>query len=467
LTTNKQNSTLFQLHSTDSDEDEEEEDEDEVEDRFSGDAQEEQQFDSGSEHSRETFFDPSLSGISTAHARSKSSGRKSKEVSIKKRRKRSKTVPYDEDREPKRRPLSESFHTNRKHQRLKNHPNPNMSATAKSRAAETKRKRDEANPDDDSDESTVAPETDQAKKIRKLKLENFRLKKRALYGTFETKKVTKGQKLTAMQREVQKRTRTDLFPVKKFFQHENRLLLGTKFIMDSINPKELKELDGEERVDAEEMWMAEHKDLVRTSLNGVRNYVIQELREFMMKIFAESKEDLYPNVEQILQLMERKGLLKGPNKKAMEAFLDIYWNELVPKVAGHTNWPPSKRHYENLSTATNPPRIKGAPAHPCVHHSSEALLVAIWENFYPKWRYQGIQKRNNEPIVDTHKDMKGLAYTNPKTGRNKFGGWTEVGKDRVKELAKLAKEAREETHVEKVESAALVRIRYVRLVAHW
>jgi hypothetical protein len=466
LTTNKQNSTLFQLHSTDSDEDEEEEDEDEVEDRFSGDAQEEQQFDSGSEHSRETFFDPSLSGISTAHARSKSSGRKSKEVSIKKRRKRSKTVPYDEDREPKRRPLSESFHTNRKHQRLKNHPNPNMSQTAKSRAAETKRKRDQ-NQDEDSDESTVAPETNQSKKMRKLQLENYRLKRRALYATFETKKVLKGQKLTAMQKEVQKRTRTDLFPVKKFFQHENRLLMGTKFIMDSINPKELYVLEDEERIDSEEMWMAEYKDHVRVSLNRVRNYVMQELREYMMQVFADRKEDEYPNVEQILQLMERKGLQKGPNKKAMEAFLDIYWNVLVPKVAGHSNWPPSKRHYENLSTATNPPRIKGAPRHPAVHHSSEAYLVAIWENFYPKWRYQGIQKRENLPVVDTHVDMVGKGYTNPKTGRNKFGGWTEVGKDRVKELAIMAKDARKKAHVETVESAALVRIRYVRLVAHW
>ena len=63
--------------------------------------------------------------------------------------------------------------------------------------------------------------------------------------------------------------------------------------------------------------------------------------------------------------------------------------------------------------------------------------------------------------------MVGKGYTNPKTGRNKFGGWTEVGKDRVKELAIMAKDARKKAHVETVESAALVRIRYVRLVAHW
>ena len=184
----------------------EEEDKDEVEDRFSGDAQEEQQFDSGSEHSRETFFDPSLIGISTAHARSKSSGRKSKGKTIKKRRKRSVSAPEDADTPPKRRPLSTSFHTNRSQQRLKNHPG--MAGTTSKKILVSKRK------DVDSDDESVV---DSETQIQKLKLDNYRLKKRQKYGATQPKKGSKGVKLTAMQREVRKKTKSDLWPVKKFF----------------------------------------------------------------------------------------------------------------------------------------------------------------------------------------------------------------------------------------------------------
>ena len=69
--------------------------------------------------------------------------------------------------------------------------------------------------------------------------------------------------------------------------------------------------------------------------------------------------------------------------------------------------------------------------------------------------------------MDTHKDMLGLGYIDPKKGCTKFGGWTPEGKERVKKLTKLAKDARAEPHVEAVESAALLRIRYVQLVTYW
>ena len=98
---------------------------------------------------------------------------------------------------------------------------------------------------------------------------------------------------------------------------------------------------------------------------------------------------------------------------------------------------------------------------PCVDHTTEAFLVAIWENCYPRWRYQGIQKRKGEAVDPDHEDMKGVGYTSSKNGRKKFGGWTKKGKDRVQELAKIAKTARGKAHVEAVETAALLRIRYV------
>jgi hypothetical protein len=239
-------------------------------------------------------------------------------------------------------------------------------------------------------------------------------------------------------------------------------------MMKHIKPFKGYGLSGAELVDRQEFWIAMHKNDVRYALNEKRNYCQGELREHMVKIVAAKKEDLYPDETQILQILERKGLQKGPNLKQMQGFLDMHWDVLLPKVAGNTNWPPTKRHYNNLSTAETDPKItvdtkKGEEKvkFMCVDHTTEAFLVAIWENCYPRWRYQALQKRKKLPVVDTHDDMKGKDYTDAKGGCQKLGGWTKLGKDRVKELAKLNKAAREEPHVKEVETAALERIRYV------
>jgi hypothetical protein len=428
---------FISIHSTDSDREEE------IQDRASSD--------SDSEQSRETF-------VEAVHQKSKHKARKLKEVTIKKKKRRSSSVPEDEDRAPKRRPLSENFHTNREQQRLTNHPNMSKGGTG-SRKPQRK--------DNDSDNESVVNQEDQ---IQELKLQCLRLKKRAKYAAIGSKTgVKKASKtLTAMQQMVRKRTKTELWPVAKFFNSDKKLHLGTVFIMKHINPLEISELTGAEQVDRQEEWCANYKEDVRISMNVVRNYCQQELREFMFKIFANNDEDQYPNEVQIRDLMERKGLQKGANKKQTEGFFDKYWDELIPKVAGSSNWPPTKRHYFLLSTAETDPKIEVDPKKDnakvvflCVDHSSEAFLVAIWENCYPRWRYQALQKRKGEEVVETHDEMKGKDYTTSKTGRNKFGGWTKKGRDRVKELAKMSKTARELPHVEVVETAALQRIRYV------
>ena len=55
-----------------------------------------------------------------------------------------------------------------------------------------------------------------------------------------------------------------------------------------------------ERGAAEEAWIYDNQDLVRTSLNEQRNYVQQEVRELVYTYWKENKEAELPNVEEIL-----------------------------------------------------------------------------------------------------------------------------------------------------------------------
>jgi hypothetical protein len=336
-------------------------------------------------------------------------------------------------------------------------------------AQQGKRKSARKNDGDEDSDSTVSPTEQKDKRIADLEADVHRYKKRAKFAISAPKKGSKKEKtLTAMQKEVHKRTKTDLFCIKKFFYDDDKLLEGTAYVMKRIAPRDvvLLEEKSKERIEQEEMWIAEYKPDVRIALNDVRNYVQQELRALIIRVFAEMDEDSYPNVEEIRMLMQRKGLVKGAKLKKMLGFLDKYWDELVPKVALHANWSPTYRHYDLLSTAKTVPRAKADKPLPCVHHTTEAFLVAIWENCYPKWRYQCLQKRKKEAEDPKHAEMQGLEYTTASGGRNDFGGWTTKGKDRVQELSKLAKEGREQSHVEVVEKACLLRVRYV-LGANW
>lgn len=387
-------------------------------------------------------------------SQSRSSQSQSNEPKIRKKKRRNVSASSDDDTAPKRKPLSQAFHHNRKKQRLQNHP---MAPTTR-----TKRTNPESEDDDD---ETVSARQQLEDQVEELREEAKRLKKRAkLAATVGSKKVGNGKQMSAMSREVCKKTKTDLWPVKKFIYNDEKLIAATKFVLKRLG--DLVEFDGmrgDSKMEAEETWLAMHKEDVRTSLNNVRNFVQQELRKLVIHHYDTEQEDLLPTVPEILKLLERKGLASGNNKVRMEAVFDFYWDKLLPKVAGHVNWCPTKRHYSLLSTATTPSPIEGEADIPCVHHTSEGILVALWEHCFPRWSYECIQKRTKKDVDPKHADMQGKDYISAIAGRNKYGGWTKIGRERVKALSAMCKAARKKPSLEAIERDALQRLRYVSL----
>jgi hypothetical protein len=280
----------------------------------------------------------------------------------------------------------------------------------------------------------------------------------------------------AMYGQVMKHTKGFLWHTCKFLKNENKLMKATSMIMDRMNLRELEGKTGQDLVEAQEMWMAKHKNHVRVELNCQRNYVQQELRVFMMnEVFAKGKEDEWPDPKQIRALALRDGLQEIceedangeetpkqiEDREMNEKLFDKYWDVLIPKVAGFQNWQPARRHYGLLSYSE--PLHSDREGHdqePYVSAADEAFIVVLWENCCKKWKYWAEQKKNKKPLDKEHPDMV-TPYTHAKGGRAKFGGWLDNGKGKYKTLVHQIRNNRvnEKPYVEQVEREALKRIR--------
>ena len=149
-------------------------------------------------------------------------------------------------------------------------------------------------------------------------------------------------------------------------------------------------LEGEKLTEAEERFIAAQKNNIRLGINKQRNYVQQELHDFMMAEFKEGRADQYPNVEEMEQLVLRNNLDDKTDDAVLERFeslFDRYWF-LLAKVANHSCWIPYKRHFfiSSDSWIDEP-----GPNDTYVTASDEAFLLTIWKNCYVKWLYKATQ----------------------------------------------------------------------------
>ena len=161
----------------------------------------------------------------------------------------------------------------------------------------------------------------------------------------------------------------------------------------------------------------------------------------------------------------RVGMKEGDAMKdRYEAILVKVWDDLLPKVCGSEFWSVTKRHHGNISTHGPPPTVATPYPDPYVHHTSEAMLLWIWENNCNKWWHvlsKGIQSdkpefkrkvkaiKAKEASTRTQADKKLLAaihtpYTNAASGQKKFGDWREEGWAAYKNHQKMIKKNREE-----------------------
>ena len=182
----------------------------------------------------------------------------------------------------------------------------------------------------------------------------------------------------------------------------------------------------------------------------------------MEDVFKNGKEAEYPNKKQIYDLALRNKLDDAtPEAERLlhEKLFDNYWNVLLPKVAGHSAWGPTKRHYCLLSSGKVDDEDPESEL--LVTPSDEAFLCVLWENCYTKWWYreQCNRKTPNEEPKEDHKDMQ-TPFTDAKGGQKKYGGWNAEGINRYDRLcAEITKNRTDlKQYIEDVEKGALERI---------
>ena len=260
------------------------------------------------------------------------------------------------------------------------------------------------------------------------------------------KSACKPKLLTALEKEVVKMTKQDLWQKAKIIKSDQWLRKCSLFVLRKINPKEMDGLNPEQTGIYEEEWLAKNSNLVRTALNGKRGNVQHELRDLYLKVLGNGEGADWPSEHNILRLaMRDRGTME---EEVFDGHLVKYWDNLLLKVSGNTYWNPNRRHYGNPSTLEE---LEGTQSHlnvgKLIDPSTEAFLVWTFENAYSKWLWITKEKAlkiqlKDKETTEAEIEKQRLAdnatpYTDANGGQQKWGGITQRGQERFEELVNM------------------------------
>ena len=171
-------------------------------------------------------------------------------------------------------------------------------------------------------------------------------------------------------------------------------------------------------VDAMYSWTATYKSHIKKALYAKRNYATSQIKLAANDLFKNNES--VPTVAMIQKCINRTIDVNDPEE--MKAF-QWYWEVLLPKMVGASEWGNTVRYYTTIYAAKIPGDAKNRKL---VHYSHEAMIMAIWDNNIDKWRElydwsilpanQGKKQKNS-----------GGKYTSTTKGQRQFGGWEPSG----------------------------------------
>lgn len=270
----------------------------------------------------------------------------------------------------------------------------------------------------------------------------------------------------AMASQVKKAVAEHLWPKVKFIESDKMLERMAGVLFDKLDLQEKEGLQGVDLETAKQVWVHKWMDDIRQAYNDRRNYVQQQLHDLVKDALTNDNLDQLPNLNEIRLLAQRADMVgDDPDQERMRDLFGVYWEKLVPCVAGVQHWGPNRKYYQCLSTATLTPNDPDSPL--CVTPSDEAYLVVLYENNYKKWYYTYYTMKGKEEELKTllaEGDREAVEnmetpYTNPRAGQVKFGGWLAAGKSQFKQVKKAVSDARKEAHVPELEGKVLKMLR--------
>ena len=330
-------------------------------------------------------------------------------------------------------------------------------ASGKPTKSTGKRKKEDQDSSDEEQESGA----DLMKKIQKLQFENRRLQIRNKSGRGNGARARSSPK-TAMEKEVIRVAKGPLWQKCKHIRNENFLYKATKLVMEHLDLPEFDGLEGDALRKAQDLWIERYQDSVREAINSRRSYCLGEVHDYMVEQMADGKMGELPDEQSIFQIAMRDGLTGDdtPRKKQLQKLAVVYWDVLLPKICGVDYWSPTKRNYGLVSTSAPKPTQEDPNPAPYVDPSSEACLVWAFENAYQRWFHQASFRQRNKGKALTDEDCDdplarkkdgtyvhqeaNTRYTTSTSGQARWGGLTQEGRERLKELTTMITQNRKE-----------------------
>ena len=351
-------------------------------------------------------------------------------------------------------PLPDSFHRGKENQRINS--NSGIMVSTRGNSGRDTQKGDSTDKRNDNSRKLQ-------KQLQDREAENERLRQQLLVAQAQNvQPICAGRgphKLTAEEKkwkaDVAQATKRFVWGSIKFFKDDVSLLRATGHIFDNWKLKEFEGLEGKEFVEAKKNWLLQNQGLVRVALNDLRNYAQSQLRSFVTGRLMLGQD--VPTPEQVLDCACREPYLHEQADKHW--IMEMYWDVLLFKVVGKEHWDSWVRHYACISTAKpQDPRAKLF-----IQVTSEAFLVACYQNCYDKWLYIVEEKKKHKEA-----DRKDIRFNTPfidsDAGQAKWGGWNHAGRSYFKELCVKIKEARQRDHVPEMEKACLRRLRVLHKI---
>ena len=152
--------------------------------------------------------------------------------------------------------------------------------------------------------------------------------------------------------------------------------------------------------------------------------------------------------------------------KKMDKMLAFWQDKVIHRVAGHQVWSETKKCYNLLSTASDPPTDSNPNPKPWITPTTEAFAMLAIENYFNRWVLRAkhgiknpdlkIYKKADGSFIAGLEGFKG-EYTSPNGGVQPFGGYTEAGVDRLVNMTERIEENRKNNaeYIKRIEQRVL------------
>ena len=236
----------------------------------------------------------------------------------------------------------------------------------------------------------------------------------------------------------------ELWRLRKFISCDKELDWCADYVLKRMG------LEGYEKdSEAYWSWIETYKKTIKKGLFERRNYVTSELKKVVFEVLKLGKTP--PTLATIVKCATRN--IDPENKEDMENFM-WYWETILPKMVGKSNWGDKNCYYSTISKAkTNEIKPKMV-----ITFSSEAMICAIWDNNIDKWPelYDWTKLPENSGKDQPNWNGK---YTSSDGGQSEWGGWSTDGLEAFNDYAKQIKAGRQSVRCLKLEEHTLQKLR--------